>query len=639
MKTLKLAQDLSLPVDVVTQTIAVLAKRRAGKSYTMRRLVEQLFKAGQQVVLVDPKGDQWGLRSSADGKSPGLPFIILGGERGDVKLESGAGEVVARLVVEERVSVLLDLSLFRKHEVATFMTAFLETLYRLKAKEIYRTPVMLVLDEADAIAPQKPQKGEERMLGAAEDIVRRGGQRGIGCVFVTQRSAVLNKNVLTQAQILIALRTIAPQDLGAMKAWIDVHGTLEQQKTLMESLPALPIGDAWVWAPGWPTVDGIFKRVHILPIETFDSGKSPDPGAKKPVEPKSVADVDIEALKRQMSATIEKSKADDPRELKKQLAEAQHMLARQAKSIGDLQAASRQQSDKNAIVIPAKPALTDADRALLEKLATAIAARTTNIEGWLGSCEVTLTTTVQKAVANYLTESRSVIQKFAGELDLEKASVKKLLEKLNGLAVAPAANVKTGSNYSGIIPKPHQPQRIQQVKPATSSGSNAPRTLQPGDPAAIIGNSGLRRILIALAERNGLSRGQLGMRASVSSKGGSFDSYVSKGRVNGWIVGASGRFEITDAGRDALGHYEPLPTGRALLDHYLRELGQSGAARMLKALADIYPNTLGRQELGEAATVASTGGSFDSYVSRLRTLELIEGERNALRASREFFEA
>ena len=55
---LKIAAELSLPVDVVTQTIAVLAKRRAGKSYLMRRLVEQLFAASQQVVLVDPKGDE-----------------------------------------------------------------------------------------------------------------------------------------------------------------------------------------------------------------------------------------------------------------------------------------------------------------------------------------------------------------------------------------------------------------------------------------------------------------------------------------------------------------------------------------------------------------------------------------------------
>lgn len=320
MKTLKISKDISLPTDVVTQTIAILAKRRAGKSYTMRKLVEELLENEQQVVLVDPKGDQWGIRSSADGKAPGYPIVILGGEHGDAPLEASAGEVVAKLVVEERVSILLDLSTFRKHEIATFMAIFLETLYRLKAREEYRTPVMLVIDEADAIAPQKPQKGEERMLGAADDIVRRGGQRGIGCALITQRSAVLNKNVLTQAQMLIVLRTIAPQDLAAMRAWIEVHGTVEEGKEMMESLPSLPVGDAWFWSPGWPTTEGIFKRSHVLPITTFDSGATPAPGVKK-VVPKNLADVDLEALKKQMSATIEKAKNDDPKLLRKRITE------------------------------------------------------------------------------------------------------------------------------------------------------------------------------------------------------------------------------------------------------------------------------------------------------------------------------
>ena len=161
MNKIKISSSLSLPLDVVTQTVAVLAKRRAGKSYTMRRIVEQLFNCGQQVVLVDPKGDQWGVRYAADGKAAGLSIIILGGERGDVPLEANSGEIVAKLVVEERVSAVLDLSLFRKNEVATFMTGFLENLYRMKAREQYRTPMMLVMDEADAIAPQKPYKGEE----------------------------------------------------------------------------------------------------------------------------------------------------------------------------------------------------------------------------------------------------------------------------------------------------------------------------------------------------------------------------------------------------------------------------------------------------------------------------------------------
>lgn len=329
--TLLISKELSLPTDIVTQVEVILAKRRAGKSYTMRRIVEQLLNTSQQVVLVDPKGDQWGIRSSSDGKKPGFPVLILGGEHGDLPLETNGGEVVARLVVEERVSVLLDLSQFRKHELATFMTAFLENLYRLKAQEKYRTPVKLVVDEADAIAPQKPQKGEERMLGAIEDIVRRGGQRGIGCTLVTQRSAVLNKNVLTQAQMLVVLRTIAPQDIAAMKAWIDVHGTAEEGRTLIESLPSLPIGDAWFWSPGWPTEDGIFKRVHVLPIETFDSGATPKPGQKQ-IIPKNLADVDLDALKGQMAATIEKKKQEDPKELHRRIIDLEKQLSVQKNS-------------------------------------------------------------------------------------------------------------------------------------------------------------------------------------------------------------------------------------------------------------------------------------------------------------------
>ena len=325
---LHLAENLTLPLDLVTESVGILAKRRAGKSTTARRLTEQLHKAKQQIVVVDPKGDWWGLLFARDGKSPGLPFIVLGGEHGHADLDAGAGEVVGRLVVEERVSVILDLGKFRKHEVATFMTAFMETVYRLKAQEQYRTPMMLVIDEADAVAPQRPMRGEERMLGAVEDLVRRGGQRGIGVVMLTQRAAVLNKNVLTQIGILIVLRTIAPQDLAAMDAWIDVHGTVEQRKELMASLPSLPQGTGWVWAPGWPDADGIFSKHAFLLPETFDSSASPT--EKKPIQPKNAADVDLEALKRQMAATIAKAKADDPRELRKTIAELQRQLKAKA---------------------------------------------------------------------------------------------------------------------------------------------------------------------------------------------------------------------------------------------------------------------------------------------------------------------
>jgi uncharacterized protein len=179
---LHLSKDLSLPVEAVTQTFAILAKRGAGKTYTAAVMVEEMLKAGLQLVVVDPVGVWWGLRSSADGQHEGLPIVIMGGEHGDLPLEVGAGELIADVVVDERLSVVLDLSPFRKGEQTRFMTDVAERLYQKN-----RQPLHLVLDEADAFAPQRPMKGQERLLGAIEDLVRRGRARGLGVTLVTQR--------------------------------------------------------------------------------------------------------------------------------------------------------------------------------------------------------------------------------------------------------------------------------------------------------------------------------------------------------------------------------------------------------------------------------------------------------------------
>ena len=160
-------------------------------------------------------------------------------------------------------------------------------------------------------------RGQERLLGAIEDLVRRGRARGIGVTLVTQRAAVLNKDVLTQAEVLIALRTIAPQDRDAIDAWIRVHGTPGQREELMASLPSLPIGTAWVWSPGW--LD-IFQRVQIRRKETFDSSATPKVGVVRQ-EPKTIAAVDLEQLRTRLAATMEQRNADDPRELRRRIAE------------------------------------------------------------------------------------------------------------------------------------------------------------------------------------------------------------------------------------------------------------------------------------------------------------------------------
>lgn len=572
-----LGASFYLPLEVVTQSLGILAKRRAGKSYTGRRFSEQFFKAGLQIVIVDPKGDWWGIRSSADGKSPGLPIVILGGEHDDVPLETNSGEVVAKLVVHERVSVLLDLAIFRKHEVATFMTAFLENLYRLKAREEYRTPMMLIIDEADAIAPQKPQKGEERMLGAAEDIVRRGGQRGIGCTLITQRSAVLNKNVLTQTQILVPMRTIAPQDLDAMKAWVDVHGTQEERKTLMESLPSLPTGTAWFWSPGWPTEEGIFKRVEVLPIETFDSGATPRPGEKR-IQPKNLADVDLQALRNQMAATIERAKAEDPKELKKQIAD------------------------------------------LKRQLSTKFVPVQTKIEARVERIEVPILKNSQIKQLDVIANRFEIIgQRLISVSAVVKACIREAITAAVSIqAPKPVKTIpKTTTERSTVVER----SKPDLYKKAETNGSGS---LQKGE----------RIILKAIAQYpTGSSDAQIAVLTGY--KATSRREYLKALRSKGYVTSLGDHHYSTDEGIVALGpDFEPLPTGQDLQDYWMNRL-TGGEKLIFETIISNNPNRLSNDEIQQATGYKAT--SVREYLKKLKARKLLDSNKDGSKASEDLF--
>ncbi len=183
---------------------------------------------------------------------------------------------------------------------------------------------------------------------------------------------------------------------------------------------------------------------------------------------------------------------------------------------------------------------------------------------------------------------------------------------VDGDARPPSPNAAKLTAPSGLTPR-------QRALRATASVGGA------RDPS--IGDSGLCRMLIALAQNpGGLTRRRLGLMAGVSSRSGTFSTYLSRARAAGWIEGKSD-ICITGAGLSALGHYAPLPEGSALRDYWIQELGKdSGAARMLLVLANTYPRTLSRAELGEFADISSASGTFSTYLSRLRGLELIEGK-------------
>lgn len=296
-----IADHLALPVDVVTQRVAFLGMSGSGKSTGGKRLVEQLLAAGQQVIILDPKGDAHGLRTLADGTQPGFGIPILGGNRGDGQIDPESGERIAAEVLATRSSLLLDTSFLRQGEFLKFTGAFLEAVYRGKARTENQQPLHVVIDEADLVMAQRPAKGAQQLTGAAEDLVRRGRQRGIGCTMISQRPAVISKSCLSQVQIMVALRTTAPGDLLALKSWVLAYADDEAVKAFMSSVSSLQRGEAWVFSPAWPTPDGIRQRVRILPITTWDSGAAPLPGQPR-VEPTAFAEVDPGVLARLVPA-------------------------------------------------------------------------------------------------------------------------------------------------------------------------------------------------------------------------------------------------------------------------------------------------------------------------------------------------
>jgi hypothetical protein len=317
MMLLKIADSFSLPADAVTQTFGILAIRGAGKSNTAAVMAEEMFDAGLPFVVIDPVGSWFGLRAGRDGKPKGgLPIPIFGGRHGDVPLERGAGELLADLVVGKRLSCVLDLSEFDSEAAKKqFLLAFAVRLYRKN-----EAPLHLFLEEADDYIPQRPMRDEAHLLRAWENIVRRGRSRGLGITLISQRSASLNKSVLTQVETLFAMRTTGPQDRAAIAEWVKYHS---QSHEILESLSGLKNGEAWVWSPHWLEK---MERVQMRRRRTFDSGATPK-HAKGAKPAASLADVDLAAVQKEMAATIEKAKAEDPRELRKEIAALKKELA------------------------------------------------------------------------------------------------------------------------------------------------------------------------------------------------------------------------------------------------------------------------------------------------------------------------
>jgi hypothetical protein len=569
------ATKLCVPAKVLDQHLVVLGKTGAGKSSALRHMVEHLLAEGKRVCIVDPKGDWWGLKTSADGKAGGFPVIAFGDFKNpkaqDVPVNDRSGKHVAELVATGNRPCVIAMRGWTQSGMTRFWIDFAGTLFNMNAGELY-----LVTDEFHNFAPKgkilSPEAGMS--LHWSNRLLSEGRGLGIVCLNASQRPQKVHNDSLTSHETLVAMRVIHKADRDAIKDWIDGAGDADKGKEVLGTLAGMPRGEAYVWSP---EIGFGPQRVKFPMFTTFDSFAPPQ--VQRKVSESGWADVDLNAVKERLAEVIEEAKSNDPTALKRRVAELEKQLKDKPATAATV--------EKRVEV----PVVTDAQVARVEKIADRLEA-----EG-------------NKRIDDgerLLTEAKEF-----------RASLAK--------AVMPLSHAR-----------PHV------VRPAISRPAPAPvRRAVPvmagGGGSDEVGGGGLRRILTALAQRNGLTNRQIGVRAGLSSQSGTFSTYMSKARANGWIEDDGDRRAITDAGLTALGSFDPLPSGGELLAHWLRELGQSGAARILQVLADAYPKTLTNEEIGEAAGISHASGTFSTYMSKLRSLELIQGSRGATKASDEFF--
>ena len=281
-----------IPDAALDADIAILGKKGRGKTFTAKGLVERLLQMQRRVLVLDPLSVWWGLKSAADGKSPGFPIPVFGGPHADIPLHDAAGPIIAELIVSTGTSAVLDMGQMRKAEQARLVADLLDHLFTHN-----REPLWLVLEEADAFAPQQPMGELTRVLGEVDRIARRGRNFGFRLISITQRPAKLNKDVLTQLSTLIALGVTSPQDRDAIKAWVDGNADRDQAKKVYESLARLRVGEGWIWAPDHDLLD----RVKFPAIRTLDTSKTPQAGDARIIAP-VLASADLAKIAKQIQA-------------------------------------------------------------------------------------------------------------------------------------------------------------------------------------------------------------------------------------------------------------------------------------------------------------------------------------------------
>lgn len=580
---LKVSNSISFPLDAVTQTIACIGRRGAGKTYLATMLAEQMLDAHAQIIVLDAVGNWYGLRIGADGTSKGRDIFIIGGEHGDVGIVPEAGARIARLMVEKNISAVIDISGFRQGERKRFAADFAEEFFH--RKKAQRSAVHFFIEEAQLFIPQRCGPDEARMLGAFEHIVRLGRNYGIGATIISQRPQSVNKEVLSQVECLCVLQVNGTHERKALDEWVQEAGA---DRRLVNELPGLRRGEGYIWSPSWLR---IFERVQFAKKTTFDTSATPEVG--RAAKAAMLSSVDVERLKEDLAAVVKQAEADNPKVLRKRIGELEREL---------------REASKEAT----KPTSID------PQVVAALESRIRELETYSGD------------LARTNDRLREGIKAF-----------ETLREPLETCAQAIRAISATVIPAPGNFKLPVSPTTSNLVIKRPTANPTTFRNKAVGSMNGVSKElrAGARRMLGCLCQwyPAGRTEAQLAAQVQMKKTGGTWAAYKSDLRGGGYIeVRSDGLWYATEVGRDYLG--ADIPDAPSTTEGVVELWGsklRKGAREMLDVLVRRGGRSMSRAELGEAVAMEPSGGTFAAYLTDLRQAGLIATDRGEVRANKE----
>jgi len=261
---------------LATSVIAVMGKRGSGKTYFAGVLEEELAEKCIPFIVLDPMRAHYTIREKYNVLIAGgadTPFV-------DAVIDHRVGGEFAELVCQGNLSAVVDLSWMPRGRQEVFVRDLCW-----KLLEVSRTPRMIILEEADAFAPQ--MRGSESRE-AVETLIRRGRAFGLGATIISQRPAIVSKDALSQADVYLFFRLIAPRDIEAVKETLSYAGASQDDvKTILSLLPRLYSGEAILYSPEkLETLELVRVRERV----TTHAAETPSPESIKPA-PSAFSDI------------------------------------------------------------------------------------------------------------------------------------------------------------------------------------------------------------------------------------------------------------------------------------------------------------------------------------------------------------